>query len=170
MPVEYNGGKFVALGERLAAANGWNLKVGIVGAKAHEIEEGSSLTLAALWFIHEYGTDHVPERAPLRKTMIARRDEIAVLLRKIAAGIYAGKVDPEQAMGLLGLRVVSWIKLTITSGVDPANAPSTIARKKSSKPLVDDGQLVNSVTHLVEHAGVAAAAAAAIADVGEVAA
>ena len=68
MPVEYNGAKFAELGERLAAANGYQLKVGVVGPGAAAVEADSDLTMAALALIHEYGTEdgHIPERAPLR--------------------------------------------------------------------------------------------------------
>jgi hypothetical protein len=171
MPVQFNNAKFVALGEALAAANGLRLKVGMVGPKAGEKEEGSDLSLADLATIHEYGTEdgHIPERAPVRKTMIAMRDEMTVSMRKIAYGIYTGKADPRTALGLLGQKVAARIKLTITGGVQPGNAASTIARKKSSKPLVDHGQLVNAYSYVVEQEG-AVAAAAAVALPAEVAA
>jgi len=154
MPVEYNGAKFAALGERLAAANGWQLKVGVVGPGAAAVEEDSDLTLAALALIHEYGTEdgHIPERAPLRKTLLAHRDEIAVLMRKIAFAIYRGG-DAEALLNELGAKIAGWVKLTIRAKLDPPNALSTIRRKGSSTPLVDDSQLINAYTWLVEQVG-----------------
>ena len=45
----------------------------------------------------------------------------------------------------MGVQIVAWIKETIVAGLEPPNVPATIARKKSSKPLVDHGQLLNSI-------------------------
>lgn len=164
MPVRYNDAKFVALGEALAAAKGLRLKVGVLGAKGAEREAGSDLTLAQLAHIHEYGTEAsgkhagVPERAPLRKTLIAMQDDLQVSMRKIAHGIYTGKVDPRVGLEALGQRVSGRIRLTITAGLEPPNAASTIRRKKSSTPLIDDGQLYRAYDYLVEEEGGAAVA------------
>ena len=86
MPVEFNFRPFVALGQAMAAADGMQLRVGMVGDKANEKEAGSDLSLADLALIHEYGTEdgHIPERAPVRKTFVAMADELTVDARKIA--------------------------------------------------------------------------------------
>lgn len=161
MPVRYNAAKFVALGEAMAQANGVRLKVGMVGSRAGEKEEGSDLTLGDLAHIHEYGTEdgHIPARHPVGKTMVAMRDELEVTMRKIGLAVFTGK-DPRALFRILGQRVAGRIKLTITSGLQPPNAASTIRRKGSSKPLIDDGQLVNAYDYVVEEAGEAAAAGA----------
>ncbi len=165
MPVRANFTPFNLLAERLAEIHGLAVKVGCVGPKAGELEADSDLTLAELWQIHEYGTEdgHIPERAPLRKTFVARKDELAAVYRSVAAGVLKGLMTPRQALGLLGLRAASMVKATISSGVEPANAPSTIRRKKSSKPLIDHGQLWRSVDYEVTDAeGKTEAAAVAL--------
>ena len=160
MPVRYNDAKFVALGEALAAAKGLRLKVGVLGARGAVKEDGSDLNLAELAHVHEYGTEdgRIPERAPLRKTLIEMQDDLRVSMRKIAYGIYTGKVDPRHGLELLGQRVAARIKLTITSGLEPPNAASTIRRKKSSTPLIDHGQLYRAYDYVVEQEGGAAVA------------
>jgi hypothetical protein len=37
-------------------------------------------------------------------------------------------------------------KIVDGAGVPPPNAPSTVAKKGSSRPLVDTGRLVNAIT------------------------
>jgi hypothetical protein len=52
---------------------------------------------------------------------------------------------------MLGQWGAAAVKRTITSGqVTPPDAPGTIARKGSSTPLIDEGQLVNAITYAVE--------------------
>ena len=147
MPVRANFTPFNLLARQLADIDGMAVKVGAVGAGAAELEADSGLTLAELWHIHEYGTadGHIPERAPLRKALVAGRDELAVVYRKVAYGVLTGKLTARQALGLLGLRAKTLVQETIIAGVDPPNATSTILRKGSSTPLIDHGQLYRSV-------------------------
>ena len=57
------------------------LMIGVVGPGASALEAGSSLTLAELALIHEYGTDTIPERSFIRSTLLARRGDLAAALR-----------------------------------------------------------------------------------------
>jgi phage gpG-like protein len=59
--------------------------------------------------------------------------------------------DLENQLGLVGQQVVSDVKGRILEGegIPPPNAPSTVRRKGSSRPLVDTGQLLNSLTYQV---------------------
>ena len=165
MPVRANFTPFNLLARQLADIDGMAVKVGAVGAGAAELEADSGLTLAELWHIHEYGTadGHIPERAPLRKALIAGRDELAGIYRRVVHGVLTGKLTAKQALGLLGLHAKTLVQKTIIAGVDPPNAPSTIKRKGSSKPLIDHGQLYRSVSYeLVDAEGQTEAAAAAL--------
>ena len=77
--------------------------------------------------------------------MYARRADIAALQIRAFKAVLSGEMDARKALGLIGVKVVAWIKETIRAGLTPPNAPSTIERKGSSTPLVDDGQLINSI-------------------------
>lgn len=133
----------------LLTLGGLTIRVGILGAGASTLEADSSITLAELGMIHEYGTAEIPERSFLRRTFEARRADLAAL--KIAAfkAILAGQQQPRAALELIGQQMVAWVKETIRAGVDPALATETILRKGSAKPLIDDGQLINSITYEV---------------------
>lgn len=133
--------------------------VGIVGARAGEIEEGSTLTLAELGALHEYGSDvepgapgYVPERSFIRSTLAKRRGDIAALTAQECRAVLAGKRTAEQALDVIGAKVAAWIKLEVMSGdgIAPPLAPETIERKGSSRPLVDHGQLIaHGVSYVV---------------------
>jgi len=50
----------------------------------------------------------------------------------------------------IGMDFENKIREKILSNVPPENAPSTIAAKGSSHTLIDTGELLSSITHLVE--------------------
>jgi hypothetical protein len=136
------------------------VKVGVQGLEAAANQQNTTLTVSQIATIHEFGkvihqprmrrTIVIPERSFLRATIdqyqaaIARRDVL------LAQGFLLGKFQLRQAMELLGTYVVGLIKQRIADGILPRNADSTIARKRSSKPLIDTGQLRNSITYKVE--------------------
>jgi|1185.fasta_scaffold10404_2 phage gpG-like protein len=136
------------------------VKVGVQGQQAAANRQDTTLTIGAIAQIHEFGkviqqpkmrrTIVIPERSFLRATVdiyqaaIARRDVL------LAQGYVLGKFGLKQSMELLGEYVVGLIKQRIANGILPANRPSTIRRKGSSKPLIDTGQLRNSITYKVE--------------------
>ena len=141
----------------------WELVVGVVGPGAAEIEDGSSLTLAELATIQEFGSSvapgtrgHVPERSFIRSTIAARRGEIASLTASEMKAVLAGTRTVPQALDVIGAQVAAWIKSAVMSGagIPPPLAPSTIARKGSSRPLVDHGQMIaHGVSYIVRKRG-----------------
>lgn len=107
---------------------------------------------AEIGVIHEYGSpaNNIPERSMIRQTFRNRREELIRLQAKLARALIEGKITEERAMGLLGAWAAGAIKATITrDGSFAPLKPATIARKKSSKPLIETGQLVGSVTFVV---------------------
>lgn len=57
--------------------------------------------------------------------------------------------DIAQELDRLGSKFDAAIVGRIYAGVPPPNAPATILKKKSSKPLIDKGDLVGAVAHQV---------------------
>jgi hypothetical protein len=125
------------------------VKVGVLDERAHRTGEDTSITNTDLALIHEFGAGNVPERSFLRSTFDAQRGKYEQRVRTYARAMVDGKMDEMRALNLLGLEHVADIKRTIADGIPPPNAPATIARKGSSTPLVDTGQLLNSVTYAV---------------------
>lgn len=115
-------------------------------------KKGEKLTLLEVAAVHEFGAPDagIPQRSFIRATVDLRASEIAADQETIAAGVLAGKITPEQGAEMLGARVQGMIQTRIAEGISPPLKPATIARKKSSKPLVDTGQLRSSITYRVE--------------------
>ncbi|MGH2612652.1 MAG: hypothetical protein ACRDFB_06330, partial [Rhabdochlamydiaceae bacterium] len=63
--------------------------------------------------------------------------------------ILDGKSTTERSLGLIGQLMTKLIVQKIRAIVSPPNSPRTIAIKKSSKPLIDFGQMVQSVRYKV---------------------
>lgn len=135
-------------------------KVGVQGAQAAANVQHTTLTVAQLATIHEFGkvihqpkmnrTIRIPERSFLRATIDLYQDAITRRDVLLAQGFVMGKFPLKPAMELLGQYVVGLIKQRIANGIAPPNSPYTIANKGSSKPLIDTGQLRNSITYVVE--------------------
>lgn len=138
-----------AIRAEIAAIGRAQVRVGIIGAPASVPHGGSDVTNGeiALWM--EYGTQHVPERSFIRRTL---RDpavlaEFRAIEERLVGAAIAGKMLRDRALGLLGAWMTSQIQTTITDDkVTPPLAPATIAAKHSDKVLVETGQLARSVS------------------------
>lgn len=138
------------IGKQLATSE---VRVGVLASEGgNETRDGiSMLELAA---IHEFGSPAagIPERSFIRATL---EDPTAVhaqriMMGKAAKAVIEDRLSADQALNLIGLWGVKRIKARIVGGIDPANAASTIAKKGSSKPLVDTGRLLNAINHEVK--------------------
>lgn len=123
----------------------------LVGVPAGKKEaDGTSLALVAA--SNEFGTSKIPERPFLRTGINDNMPKFvqtsAVLLRQFASG----SMSEDHALGVVGLQAAAAVKTKIIDGPFAANAPSTIRRKKSSRPLVDTGNLRQTITYVVEGA------------------
>jgi len=99
----------------------------------------------AIW--NHYGTDTIPARPFISATIAAKRAEIEALESRLVAGVFAGKLTEEKALGLLGAYIQREIVAQINTFFPPENAESTIRKKGSSKPLIDTKQLVGSIRY-----------------------
>ncbi len=159
-----------ALKETLRSLRGGDsyAKVGLLGEKAaaveHEAEEGVAaevMTNVKLAAIHEFGTEHVPERSFIRSTFDTHREEYLGILRKLVPAIYEGKTSAQHVLNIIGMKMKWDMKNAILegSGISPPLAPSTIKAKQKKgrwrktpakdapRPLVDTGRLVAAIDH-----------------------
>lgn len=130
------------------------VKVGVIDEGEGAADRGG-ITNAELAAIHEFGTadGRIPARPFVTLTVDGKREEIKDTARALVLRMVEGKLDLARALGLLGAKVAADMKATIKQGDQLApNAPSTVAGKGSSRPLVDTGQMVNSITWKVEGA------------------
>lgn len=111
------------------------------------------MTMVELAAIHEFGSPaaNIPERSFIRATIHAQGDEIKTFLRKAAKAVVRGDVKVERVLNVLGTKLAADMKKLITTGdgIPPPLKDATVRAKGSSRPLVDTGQLKNSITHVV---------------------
>jgi hypothetical protein len=128
------------------------VKVGVtedIGGKP--VEEGGNATLAQIAEWNELGvmnkdnTDwFIPPRPFVRGWADGKRELIAKTEEKLGGLVMDGKLDADTAIRLLGEFGQDGVKSYIKNGKFTQNADSTIARKESSKPLIDTKNLVNN--------------------------
>jgi phage gpG-like protein len=121
-----------------------------VGILQYE-EVAPSFSMADLATVHEYGSKdgRIPSRSFIRSTCDAKRQDHIKLMAKLQDRIITGKLSINQAFITLGEVVSKNMVQTINRGIEPANKPATIKRKKGKKPLIHTGRLKGSITHEV---------------------
>lgn len=118
------------------------------GGKEHEGSDSTTVLDVGTW--NEFGTDRIPARSFVRAWFDEAEGRKRQELGTLAKSVVAGKRTKEQALEVFGLGAAGEMQARISEGVSPANAPSTVARKGSSKPLVDTGQLRSSLSYRVD--------------------
>jgi hypothetical protein len=135
------------------------VQVGVQGAPAaanHNDKPG--LTIGQIANVHEFGktiqtkraTIVIPQRSFIRATIDKYEAAIQKRATMLGTGVLLVKFTTEQALELLGMYAVGLMQQTIANRIAPPNRPRTIARKGSSVPLIDSGQLRGSITHKIE--------------------
>lgn len=131
-------------------AGGRGVRVGILAdePKRSREPETSGLSLVEVALIHEFGAPAagIPQRSFLRATIDEHAPDIRRLILAVAARALDGAITPAQALDQIGSKVAGWVQTRIDQGIAPPLKPETIARKGSSKPLVNVGQLKAAVT------------------------
>jgi hypothetical protein len=151
--------------EKVEAADGARVKIGVLSnGKGREVVEGAPFDMIALAAIHEFGEPArpwsgfagIPPRPFIRATFEANREQTKKRVQALAVAFLKGKISLNRGLHALGQWGTAEVKRYITVGDNLLpNAPSTIARKGSARPLVEDGQLLNSITYEVEGGGAA---------------
>lgn len=98
---------------------------------------------------NNFGTRDIPERNFMQLGISQNKRSIEAASSRIAKRIVTGTITPNQGINQLGLYGVGLIQKAITDLSSPANAASTIEAKGSSNPLIDTGEMRQSVTHEV---------------------
>lgn len=115
-------------------------------------EDGTSVAYVAA--IQEFGAPAVkiPARPFMQPTVRQKKDEWVKIVSKYLPQVVLGKKTAFDVLDLVGRVAAADIKTTISSIYSPPNAPATIKRKGSSKPLIDTGLMLASVQNAVNKA------------------
>lgn len=110
-------------------------------------DKGAPITMAQIAAVNEFGSrdGNIPERSFMRSAIAKYSRDIEKLAKKLSVKVFEGVMPKGQALGILGQFVTDKMRAQIDSNVPPANAPSTVTRKGSSKTLVDTGQLIGAL-------------------------
>lgn len=108
------------------------------------------ITLGDLARIHEQGLGRVPKRAFVKPAITANRHKYASLIKHHMTAVLKGRLRPSTLWQLVGQEAVKDIGQYMLTATFTPLAPATIKAKGSSKPLIDTGQLRQSVTYQVK--------------------
>ena len=133
--------------KRLASSAG--VRVGVPAA-AGTYEDGQKIAVIAA--VNEFGSadGRIPERSFLRVPLRANQGMYAKIFERQLPSVLDGSLTVFQILSQVGARAAGDSQEAIESGIAPPNAPSTIAQKGSSNPLVNDGDLKRSITYIVD--------------------
>ena len=121
-------------------------KVVNVGVPAGPKEKDGT-PVAMIAAVHEFGSPSqgIPERPFLRVAVQRNRQKYVRLNRINLVKMLRGQATVDQALGQLGEMAKGDVQTEIRSGDFAPLKPATIKRKGSSRPLIDTGQMVQSI-------------------------
>lgn len=140
--------------ERLEVATGKSVLVGIPASKAARDAE-SKMTNVDIAYIQNFGSPeaNIPSREFMRPGVVKAQSKIVKALRLAGQAAFNGEA-PDKYLHMAGLVAQASIKAKLTDGPFLPLAASTVAArlhrgKKSDKPLIDTGQLRNSINYVI---------------------
>lgn len=155
--------KFPEMERAAAELNGRKVNVGVFGEQAwlagiHEYGCKIKVTEKMRAYLHGHGlhlkdsTEYVtiPERAFLRNGYDRGKDEVIDMTEMIICDVMSGHMPVDMFLGQVGEWMAEHIKDYATALDSPPNHPYTTEQKGSSNPLVDTGDMIESITYEVQ--------------------
>ena len=123
---------------------GPELKVGFLLESGKH--EGSDTSVAQVAAYHELGAPGagIPERSFMRSSMDENKDKITSITKKLTRKVTNGEMNMIQALEVLGASLQQMMKTKIRNGLSPA------LKHRKGTPLIDTGQLINSIDYEVD--------------------
>ena len=123
---------------------GKGVKVGVMGG---ETNEGTAIVDYAVY--NEFGTSRIPPRPFMATTADNNREKVLAFAGALVGRMIDGHINSDTVLRNLGEFYQARIQETIRNAKSWAapNAPSTIAMKGSSSPLIDSGRLLQSIRY-----------------------
>lgn len=144
--------------------NGKKVKVGALKgdhawlAGIHEYGCNIPVTPKMRAFLHSQGLHlksttteiHIPERSFLRTGHDKNTKRIIEQTERAISQVIAGKMSVDDMLDLYGQQMATAIKTYMRDLSSPPNHPYTVEQKGSSNPLIDTGNLLESITWIKE--------------------
>jgi len=138
---------------RLGIIDRAQVTVGLQGsAQTTASGPASASDLVTIGAAHEYGTESIPMRPWLRTSAARYGKGWARAYRAAVSAAILGE-NVETPLRLVGLGMQGDVQATVLDGPWFPLSPETIRRKGSDVPLVDSGQMRQSIRAQVERAG-----------------
>ena len=147
---EHNGGLKGFL-ERFREIGKPKVCIGVPASK-NGMHEGG-INMATLLAIHVLGAPSrgIPQRDPLRPPLIANAQRYTDLLAMGLKNALSDGTDPKLVYEKIGIVATNDVKDYFITGNFKALSEKTIKAKGSSKPLIDTGELRNSISYEVRN-------------------
>ncbi len=154
---------FPEMERAVAQINGKRVNVGAKGEHAwlagiHEYGCKIEVTDDMRGYLHSQGLHlkadtkyiTIPERAFLRNGYDLNKMDVVDNVDPALESVLDGGMEVDKFLEMVGLVLSSTIKDYARDLNGPANHPFTVERKGSSNPLVDTGDMIESITYEVE--------------------
>lgn len=117
-------------------------------------DTNSKLNMAEIATIHEFGSPahNIPQRSFLRSALDENKDKIYNLQVSAFNNVVKG-MEVDKALNTVGNVVQGMVQQKIVQGPFEPNAPATIKKKGSTRPLIDTGHMRQSVRYLIDKRG-----------------
>ena len=138
-----------AILQELEELAGLQVKIGFQSGQ-DQSEGGVDIANIAAW--NELGTEHIPSRPFMRNSVDNNEDTIKAMAQAQLKAV-VGEKSAQEALQAIGVMQVGLVQNEIRNGNFEPNLPATIARKGSSTPLIDTGQMRQSVRYFIEEKG-----------------
>ena len=119
--------------------------------KSGSYEDGTTTAQVAAW--NEYGTERSPARPFMRQTIENNEDKITKFVNAKAGAAIKSGGSAAKVLNAIGAYTKGRMQKEIRDGEFEPNAPSTIARKGSSKPLIDSAHMRQNVVYTIKEKG-----------------
>lgn len=126
------------------------LEVRVGYQEGAEYPDGTPVINVALW--NELGTVNAPPRPFIRQTVDNNEAKFQSKMKSCANDLANGSTA-EKVLNELGVFAKGMLQKEIKDGGFVANAPSTIAKKGSDRPLIDTGLLRQSANYVIKKKG-----------------
>lgn len=115
-------------------------------------EDQTDLVDIAVW--NELGTSNgIPSRPFMRGSVDNNADVITAFLKSKFREFLTTDMTAEELLRQIGAFQTGLVQKEIVDGKFVPNAPSTIRKKKSDKPLIDTGHMRQSVHYVIKPKG-----------------
>lgn len=137
--------------DRVRGLDRLSVSVGVPPGAMHHGENGTtSMAMIATTLHYGSAAKNIPARPFIEPAINQNLGKYQRLMATQARGLIVGRQTLNRALSLVGTAMAADVQQYMLSGSFAPLQPATIRRKGSSRPLIDTGQLRQSITYRVE--------------------